>query len=199
MATIQHTESTGEPGESLQNALTDPDDFYDVLANRRRRFVLHHLQYHGEQVEIGTLAEQIAAWENQKPVATVTFQERKRTYTALQQRHLPKLSDAGLIRFDDRAGVVQPTPALSEFDIYTEVVSGKDFPWSQYYLGLAAVSTVLMITVAFGALPATSVSPAGWGLFCAVSFFVSALVHTYVTRNMKLGDSEVPPEIEVSD
>ena len=172
------------------------DDAFEILSNRRRRFALHHLQHNGERAELGELSERVAAWENDSGVQEISASERKRVYTSLQQFHLPKMDDKGVVEFDDREGVVELTPAAEQMDVYLEVVEGNDVPWRQYYLGLAAVNLGLLVAATAGTYPLRLVPDAGWGLFVATTFLVSALVHTYYNHTeMRLGDTDSPPEV----
>ena len=90
--------------------------------------MIHLLQYRDESMELGPLAERVAAWEYETDPERVTSQQRKTVYTALQQRHLPRMDEAELLTFDSRAGTVAPANTLSDLDIYTEVVPAGDFP-----------------------------------------------------------------------
>jgi hypothetical protein len=173
------------------------DDTFEILSNHRRRFALHHLQQNGEKAQLGDLSEHVAAWENDIDVQQVSSTERKRVYTSLQQFHLPKMDETGVVEFDDREGVVELTAAAEDVDIYLEVVDGNDVPWSQYYLGLAAVNLAVLVGALAGLYPFTLVPSAGLALFVVTTFLVSALVHTYFSRTeMRLGDSDTPPEVE---
>jgi hypothetical protein len=171
------------------------EELYETLANRRRRFAIHYLQYHEKPVPLGTLAEQLAAWEHGSTVEAVTSKQRKATYTSLQQRHLPKMDAAGLVEFDRRQGLVTPTDALSEMNIYTEIVSGREFPWSHYYLGLSAVVAAVVAAVWAGVYPFTLLPSVAWQVLCVTAFAASSLVHVYLTRRMKLGNDVEPPEL----
>ena len=192
------------PGKDERDAPAEPDgavlsrdDAFEILSNRRRRFALHHLQHNGERAELGELSEHVAAWENDSNVQEISASERKRVYTSLQQFHLPKMDDKGVVEFDDREGVIELTPAAEQMDVYLEVVEGNDVPWSQYYLGLAAVNLGLLVAAMAGTYPLRLVPDGGWGLFVVTTFLISALVHTYYSRTeMRLGDAETPPEVE---
>lgn len=74
------------------------NSIYEVIANRRRRYVLLLLLDQNESVDIKALAKQIAALENDRPVEEVTYDQRKSVYVGLYQSHLPLLKDTGLIR-----------------------------------------------------------------------------------------------------
>jgi len=172
------------------------DELYGVFANRRRRFALHYLQRVDGRTDFGEMAEQIAAWECEKARREVTSNERKYVYSALQQRHLPKMHDIGLVEFDKRDGTVEPTPVLDETDVYAEVVEKGNVPWGVYFFGLSAVHSVLLALVGFDVALLTAFSDFEWALFFVSSFLVSSLVFLYGTKRMKLGDSGAPPEVE---
>jgi hypothetical protein len=171
------------------------DEFYEVFANRRRRYAVHYLQQVDGRTDFGEMAEQIAAWEHGKTRQEVTSNERKYVYSALQQRHLPKMHDTGLVEFDKRDGTVEPSAVLDEIDVYAEVVREGDIPWGVYFSSLSAVHSVLLALVGFDVAPLTAFSPLNWALLFVASFLVSSLVFLYDTRRMKLGDSGAPPEV----
>ncbi|UWG50084.1 putative trancriptional regulator, ArsR family [Halalkaliarchaeum sp. AArc-CO] len=176
------------------------NELFEVLANRRRRYALHALKRDAEgadeQVDLGTLAEQVAAWENEVDLGEVSYDERKRVYTALQQSHLPKMDEAGIVSFNKDRGVVEPTPAMEDVEIYMDVIHGNEIPWSEYYLGLSLVSAALYAAVWLGVYPFTLLPDLSWGVFIVVAFLVSALAHRYYTSEMRLGAGDVPPEME---
>ncbi|WP_254425863.1 hypothetical protein [Haloprofundus sp. MHR1] len=168
------------------------DELFDVLSNRRRRYALHALLNEGT-CELGDLAELVAAWENGVSVEDVSSTERKRVYTALQQSHLPRMDECGVLTFDKRSGSVSPSPSLDEFEVYMDVVRGNDIPWSEYYLGLAGVSVVVLSAAWVDVYPLSAVSDLSWFAFVVAAFSASALTHVYFTRRMKLGTRETPP------
>ena len=172
------------------------DDAFEMLSNRRRRFIIHHLQHAEAATSLSDLAEQVAAWENDTTVGELASDERKTVYTSLQQFHLPKMDETGVVEFDDRAGEVELTDAAEELDIYLEVVDRYDIPWSFYYIGFSAIGTILVtlswLDVApFGAIPA-----AGWTVFLLAALLVSSLSHYVLTRRMRLGRGDTPPEVK---
>lgn len=172
------------------------DETFEILSNHRRRYALHHLNQNETGVDIGELAEHVAAWENDIDVSAVTSTQRKRAYTSLQQFHLPKMDEKGVVDFDERAGTAELTPVADDFDVYLEVVDGRDVPWSVYYLALASVNVALVLAAFAGVYPLTVVSAGGWAVFAATTFLISALIHAYVSRTeMRLGRDETPPEV----
>ncbi|WP_435359151.1 DUF7344 domain-containing protein [Haloarchaeobius sp. DFWS5] len=184
----------GETG--LQRSVSE-DELFDVLANRRRRYAVHVLKREEHRsVDIGPMAEQIAAWENGIDLAEVGYTERKRVYTALQQQHLPTMHEAGVVDFDKDRGVVKSTPALEEVDLYLDVARGNEIPWNEYYLGLSALSLALVTVVGFGIPPFTMLSPLSWMVFVVIAFTCSAVAHRHYVTELAIGSTEEPPELE---
>ncbi|WP_123619707.1 hypothetical protein [Halorubrum sp. CSM-61] len=192
MASVQQVDGGGvEPATDISE-----DELFDVLANQRRRFAVHLLKgEENDQVAIGDMAEQIAAWENGIETAEITGNERKRVYTALQQSHLPKMDDAGVVEFNKDRGVVEPTPALTDVDLYMDVVEGREIPWSDYYLGLSGVAVALTAAVGLDAWPFLLLPDMAWTIAIVVAFAFSAITHKYYTAEMKVGEPDEPPEL----
>lgn len=173
------------------------DELFELLANQRRRHILHMLMREDARLDIGDLSQEIAAWEDGLAFEDVSSTDRKRVYTALQQSHLPKMDKAGVVKFDRDRGTIEPTPALEDVEIYMDVVRGREIPWSDYYLGLTALSGALFVTSTFDLLPFSQLPSAAWGVFVIVTFAVSALAHRYYARRNRLGIAEQPPSVEL--
>lgn len=125
-------------------------------------------------MELGALAEQVAAWELGIPEAQVTYDQRKRVYTALQQTHLPMMDEAGAVSFDKNRGTVERIEDTDDFDYYLTVVPGGTLLFSHYYLALGIASTILSLFVAadFLAIPVLPEAAIPWiiiGLFAILS------------------------------
>ncbi|ACM56077.1 conserved hypothetical protein [Halorubrum lacusprofundi ATCC 49239] len=159
MASVQQIVEGGtEPTTEVSE-----DELFDVLSNQRRRFAVHLLKREADDsIAIGDMAEQIAAWENGIETAEITGTERKRVYTALQQSHLPKMDKAGVVDFNKNRGIVEPMPAMTDVDVYMDVVEGKEIPWSDYYLGLSGVAVALVGAVWLGAWPFVLLPEFAW-------------------------------------
>ena len=87
------------------------DEFLSVLAHRRRRELLYHLE-RVEVTDVETLASMISRAESEPDGATSDVEDRIRTN--LVHVHLPKLEDTNAIEFDQRSEAVRcdglPTP-----------------------------------------------------------------------------------------
>lgn len=184
-----------EPTEREDDPRVSEDEIFTMLSNRRRRYVVHALSQDEADHDLGSLAEQVAAWEHEVDVGELSYKKRKRTYTALQQTHLPKMDDVGLIEFDKHRGEVSPTESLAEVDVYLEVVSGNDIPWSKYYLGLCGLATTILIGLWVDNPLVTAISAPDWTVFVVAMFAVSAAVHHYYSDRRRLGTGDRPPEL----
>jgi hypothetical protein len=172
-----------------------PEAIYAVLANRRRRFVVHYLQRNREPVRLGTLAEQLAAWENGVELAAITSKQRKTMYTSLQQRHAPKMDAAGVVEFDRRQGLVTPTPLLDDLRMYAAVVDSRDVRWSHWYLGLSAALAGLTLGVWLALPPFSLLPPTAWLVLGTVAVGGLSLTHASETLTRRLlGRDPKPPE-----
>ncbi len=142
-------------------------------------------------MELGDVAEQVAAWENDKSVETITSDERKRVYTSLQQTHLPKMADVGIVEFD--GSTVELSDVAGDYDVFLDIVPEDDISWGEYYLGLSGLSGVLLALVWAGIYPSV-LPPLGWATILVVVFGLSAAFHTYRSKKRKLR-RENPPEL----
>lgn len=183
----------GTGGTGPETALSN-DEVFDILANRRRRFVVHLLLNEGE-LELGNVAERIAAWENGTTADAVNSTDRKYVYTALQQSHLPMMDEVGIIEYDKNRGTIETTDVIEEFDIYLEIVANRDIPWTEYYLGLGAVSCAIVVAVWANVFPFGLLADIAWAAFIATALTFSAAVHLYYAKQMRLGSAEEPPEL----
>ncbi|WP_135822768.1 DUF7344 domain-containing protein [Halostella litorea] len=171
--------------------LSDKDELFSILSNHRRRYTIQFCKQEEGAVTLSDLAEQVAAWEEEKTVSEITSAERKRVYTSLQQTHLPTLADAGMIEYEDHE--IELTDAADELDVYMDVVPEDSIPWGVYYLGLSVVGGGVLGAVGLGLLPTEPIPELGWAAVVLGLFAVSAVVHIVQNRRMRLGEMERPP------
>ncbi len=184
--------------DEVQSEPISEDDLFELLSNQRRRYILDELLCKEQTLEIGPLAQGIAAHEDGLEYQEVSSKDRKRVYTALQQSHLPKMDKAGIVDFDRDRGTVRPTPALEDIEIYMDVVHGRELPWSDYYLGLTLLSGLLFAAATLGIGPFVALSLSAWGTFVIVTFGVFSLTHRYYDRQNRLGIDEDSSGLEYS-
>lgn len=179
-----------DSGDSLSKG-----EVFEVLRNQRRRYVLQYLQQDSRPVELGDLAQQVAAWEYETTLEEVTPEQRKRVYTTLQQTHLPKMDKSGILEFDSDDGVIEATDRAQDISIYLEIVPGHEFAWRELYLSLGAISGALVAALWLEIYPLTIFSDLAWLGITAATFTLTAIVHSYYERNMRLGHGDQPPEL----
>jgi hypothetical protein len=161
---------------------------FNTLSSHRRRYVLYACNQADCETTLSDVAEQVAAWEYDKPISELTSTERKRVYTSIQQHHLSKLQDAGLITVDgDR---IMPTERARGLDVYLEVVPDETVPWPVYYLGLSVISTVVLGLSYLGWFPdIISVSVIVTMIFA--SLLISSLVHLWQAEQIALTSGDI--------
>jgi len=184
-----------ESGSSRGDRTLTKGEIFDVLRNQRRRFVLQYLKYAEGPVELGDLATQVAAWEYETTTEDVTSEQRKRVYTTLQQTHLTKMDEAGIVDYDSDSGLIRATDQTDDLNVYLEIVPGREFAWREYYLALGGVSCALVAAIFFGVYPFTVLPDVAWAGVIAVVLTLSAAIHIYRERDMRLGTGENPPEL----
>mgnify|MGYP002761345387 CR=1 FL=1 len=162
---------------------TSREDVFSLLSNQRRRYAVRACQQLETPIELGELAEYVAAEECDKSISEITSEERRRVYTSLQQVHIDKFEDADVIECD--RGTIEPTERLEELKFYLEVVPGDHLPWAQYYLGLSGVAGAVVSAVWFGVYP-EAVPGFEWVFGVVALFAASAAVHYYQTRRHQL-------------
>ena len=105
----------------------DADTILELLANRRRRYLLYALQEYDEPIELSKLAEQVAGWEHNVPPDEVAKNEYKSVYVSSVQCHVPKLDDAGVVDHDEENHTVVLDENFEQLKSYLQLVV-KDEP-----------------------------------------------------------------------
>jgi hypothetical protein len=128
------------------------EQVFDVLKNERRRVALAALVEREGAAPIGELAEHVAAYENDRPRAQLSSDERKRAYVGLYQCHLPKMDGLGIVGFDKNRGRVELGPNYPLLHPYIDrEVDHRDAErhWARRHvvLGLSAVLALCLVAV----------------------------------------------------
>lgn len=176
------------------DSVLSTDTIFDTLSNRRRRYILQYLKRVDEPVTLRDLSEQLAAWEHGIDRVEVRPKERKRLYTALHQTHLPKMNGLGVLDYDRDRGLVSMNGPIDEFDIYFDMVGRAEIPWSQFYLGMGSLLTVLAGLAVLGFQPVAGLIRPGPVLVVSALFTSVALYHALRDRHQVLGSVDTPPE-----
>ncbi len=169
-------------------------EIFEVLENERRRHTLQYLRRNGGPVSLGDLATAVAAREYDTNPADVSGAQRKRVYTTLQQTHLPRMDDAGVVAYDSENNVVDATPHTEELTVYLEVVPGGEFPWRELYLSLGMVCLAVVVVLWAGIPPFTAVPALVWATLFAVALTGAAAYHTFLARELTLAEFDAATE-----
>lgn len=176
-----------------QRKYTPPekDELYDLLSNHRRRYVIHFCKQADEPMSLSDLAEKVAAREQDKSVEELTSAERKRVYTSLQQTHLNRLAEAGMVKYD--GDQIELTENAAELDVYLDVVPEGSIPWGVYYLGISILGAVVLVGVWIGFVPTETIPELGWTALILAVFLLSSIAQVVQNRRYRLGEIEEPP------
>ncbi|WP_018258968.1 DUF7344 domain-containing protein [Halomicrobium katesii] len=131
------------------------DTVFDVLSSARRRETIAILREEETPIELTTLAEIVAARENDTTVEELSSQDRKRVYVSLYQTHVPKLVDVGIVEHDADTGEVWLTSQAGAIEPYLHNPE-QSRRWHRYYLVVAVVGGLAFLATSFGALPFVS-------------------------------------------
>jgi len=171
------------------------EEIFEIVSNQRRRHVVHYLRQQDRPVELRELSTQLSAWENEEPPAEVSHDERRRVYTALRQSHLPKMDEAGVVKYDADRSVIEPSAGIEDVELYLDVVPESEIPRSEYYLGLGAVCAALLTVAWVDIVPFDALPDVVWAMLCIGSVVVSGAVDTYYDRKRRLGSDGAPPDV----
>jgi predicted transcriptional regulator len=186
------SEAVKDPGGAAGRDGDGPPDvqtgtLFEMLGNERRRHVIDCLREREAATSLDALADQVAARENDTSVEAVTDHERKRVYTSLQQTHLPKMDEAGVLDFEKGSGTVTPSDRLTEYTLHLDVAPAAGITMSAVYLGLSAVGVGLFLLALVGPGPLGRVPPLGLAAAVVGLFGAVAALSWYVRPDYETG------------
>lgn len=156
------------------------DEVFSLLSNSRRRSVLYVLYRSGEAYELSELVAEVASCETGALVDNLDDEVTQSIYISLYQTHLPKLTEFGLVEYDDDTRVVSLTSRGQGVLVPADLRSTPR--WHRYYAAL-----LLGGLVAGGA--AWSLS--GTDTWQLVSLFVlTGLCGIVVAHTWSMGDAD---------
>lgn len=117
------------------------NELFDLMGNKRRRYILCFLVSAGSPVPASRIAEQIAMWENDASHEQVTSNEYQSVYNSLYQSHFPRLERAGLIEYDRSDNLVYPRERLEQIERLVDFVAQDD---SRTLSGVHVLGTSLL-------------------------------------------------------
>lgn len=115
------TETTESATSRIDVSDLSQTTVFELLADERRRYALHHLSRAVGAVELADLAEQIALREGD-----TSPDRRDRVLAGLYHRHLPKLTDAGVVAYDPERETVELRDAADRLAPHLELSAVDD-------------------------------------------------------------------------
>jgi hypothetical protein len=188
-------ESAGElETESIatdESTTLELDQVFEILKNQRRRYVLKYLKEVDDTVSMSDLAEEIAAWENDKEVSQLSSSERKRVYVGLYQCHLPKMDSMDVVSFNKPRGRIERGANADVFDDYIDTGTESEDPaWFRIHAltaaGTAGVFALALVAQFYVAAPLVTMA----GLFVVAGNLGSAAAHFNWARRNSETDEE---------
>lgn len=114
---------TDTPPRSSRSSdpIPDASTIFSLLADDRRRVVLHYLSRRVGAVPLGDVAERIALREDD-----LSRDRYERILTGLFHVHVPKLTDAGIVRFDEYEETVELLPPADAVRPFLDLAAPPD-------------------------------------------------------------------------
>ena len=110
---------SGEPPDR------EADVIYDVLSERRRRYVLKCLQEYDESMTLADVADEVAVRELGKRITDISAETVMEVYLSLYHSHLPKLTAAGIVEYDQERDIVIAKD-LDPVEPYLQLLDERD-------------------------------------------------------------------------
>jgi hypothetical protein len=117
---VKPTDDTHNDADSTE---LSEQELLRLLANPRRRYLLHCLTQTDHPFELQTLARKTAAWEADISPETVSEEHIERVRVSLYHKHIPKLAAARFLLFDEQSEMVTFDETTSHFNVLKEVVA----------------------------------------------------------------------------
>jgi hypothetical protein len=159
----------------LQTAPTEPapdhGETLNLLGNDRRLRVVHSLVESDEPTTTKALATRIAEAEAEQG-DVIADDVYKSVYVSLQQTHLPKLADHGIVSYDPDTNTVGPGPRLDEARVYVTPHGHDPAPPPPTLVLASGVGLMTVAAARFGVPVVSAVEPAVWAALALLAVLV---------------------------
>lgn len=118
---------------------------YDALWNIRRRYILYYTKHVDRPVSFKELVEQITIWESFGRSDADDRGKRKSVHNSLNQTHLPKLEQIGLINNDTESNKITVTDRAEHIELYP---ASEGYAW-EYGYNFLSISFLSLIGLDF--------------------------------------------------
>lgn len=121
----------------------DESEVFHILGNDRRREIICTLITEDEAMSVSDLARRIATEEEGDDPSKSLY---KSVYVSLQQTHLPKLDEKGIVIYDTDAQRVEAGPAFTQIQTYLRATNRRVSPLrSTVPLSLSALGLLVAL------------------------------------------------------
>ncbi|MEF8779561.1 MAG: hypothetical protein V5A46_02625 [Haloferacaceae archaeon] len=158
----------------LRTRTLPESQIHSILSNPRRTHALRQLYLSGGTITVNELSHLIAEHETGESPAPKNVRES--VYISLQQTHLPKLHELGVVKYDRENREIRLKQKARDVDLYMEVVTRHGITWSEFYQGLGILSLLTILAGLLSVPGIAAIDPllltSGFlGLFAAVTLY----------------------------
>lgn len=163
MSTDREDDTHRDDQSTIDKLGSDEDrsarQLYDIFRNVRRRYVLYYAKQVRGPISVNELVEKIASWEDPLDSEGCSRERRRSIYNSLQQTHLPKLEDVGLIEYNRNKKRVTLTAHAERVEFYP---ASNTAVWGTRYRLLCIFATVVVCIDILSLLPFMSFQNPVW-------------------------------------
>ena len=102
------------------------DTVLDICEHKHRRIVLAALADQHQSLSTNDLANAIVEHNHQTPLIEAADETVTQIQTVLRDVHLPKLAEAGFIRYDPERQMVEPTAQIGREESHLSAILAVD-------------------------------------------------------------------------
>lgn len=127
ISTVGGTKSESRASKERADGAVEPsvtNELFHVLADRRRRYVLHCLEESETPMALTDIVDELVHWENESLSTAV---DRERIHISLYHCHLPKLADLGLVSYDKDQKTVEVSEDCSELPFPVSQMMAEEY------------------------------------------------------------------------
>ncbi len=95
---------------------TTSDKVYTLLKNEQRRHLILYLTEQETATPLSRVALEVESRCNDTPFTEITPAQQERTRIRLEQEHLPRLADYGILSWAYGDEMIEPLPTISSTD-----------------------------------------------------------------------------------
>ena len=167
---------------------------YEVFRNIRRRYVLYYAKQVSGPVSVDELVGKIASWEDPLNSEGYSRDHRRSIYNSLQQTHLPKLEDVGLIEYNSNKKTVALTAQAERVEFYP---ASNTAVWGRRYRLLCVFATIAVSIDILALSPFISVQNPIWFRGFYLFFIIVTIKRSYGHYRKKLQFRKDGPDIVI--